>query len=139
MARQNIASGFVASGVEDWESVFGFSRAVRVGNHVMVTGMAGIDEQGKVAGDIAAQTRRSLERVKEALEAAGASLGDVVRTRNLLVNIDDWETVLRIHGEVFGEIRPASILFQVSRFIDPTWSVEIEVDAIIDRDDAGRS
>jgi enamine deaminase RidA (YjgF/YER057c/UK114 family) len=135
MARQNISSGFAASGVEDWESIFGFSRAVRVGNHVMVTGMAGIDEQGKVAGDIAAQTRRSLERVREALEAAGASLEDVVRTRNFLIDIDDWETVLRIHGEVFGEIRPASILCQVSRFIDPTWLVEIEVDAIIDRDD----
>ena len=133
MARQNIASAFTASGVEDWESIFGFSRAVRVGNHVMVTG---IDEQGKVAGDIAAQTRRSLERVREALEAAGASLDDVVRTRNLLINIDDWETVLRIHGEVFGAIRPASILCQVSRFIDPTWLVEIEVDAIMDRDDA---
>src|SRR5215207_10643452 len=102
MARQNISSGFAASGVEDWEAVFGFSRAIRVGNHVMVTGMAGIDEQGKVAGDIAAQTRRSLERVKEALEAAGASLEDVVRTRNLLINIDDWETVLRIHGECSG-------------------------------------
>jgi len=133
MARQKIASEFTASGVEDWESIFGFSRAVRVGNHVMVTG---IDEQGKVAGDIAAQTRRSLERVREALEAAGASLDDVVRTRNLLINIDDWETVLRIHGEVFGAIRPASILCQVSRFIDPAWLVEIEVDAIIDRDDA---
>jgi enamine deaminase RidA (YjgF/YER057c/UK114 family) len=137
MARQNISSGFAASGVEDWESVFGFSRAVRVGNHVMVTGMAGIDEQGKIAGDIAAQTRRSLERVKEALEAAGASLDDVVRTRNMVVNIGDWETVLRIHGEVFGEIRPASIMFQVSRFIDPAWLVEIEVDAIVDADDAG--
>ena len=89
MARQNISSEFAASGVEDWEAVFGFSRAVRVGNHVMVTGMAGIDEQGTVAGDVAAQTRRSLERVRLALEAAGASLEDVVRTRNLLVNIDD--------------------------------------------------
>ena len=133
MARQNIA----------WEPVrqtraaaFGFSRAVRVGNHVMVTGMAGVDQQGKVVGDIAAQTRRSLERVKEALELAGASLDDVVRTRNLVVNIDDWEVVLRIHGDVFGAIRPASILFQVERFIDPTWLIEIEVDAIIDRDDA---
>jgi enamine deaminase RidA (YjgF/YER057c/UK114 family) len=138
MARQDIASAFTASGVEDWESIFGFSRAVRVGNHVMVTGMAGIDEQGKVAGDIAAQTRPSLERVQEALEAAGASLDDVVRTRNLLINIDDWETVLPIHGEVFGAIRPASILCQVSRFIDPAWLVEIEVDAIIDRGDASR-
>jgi enamine deaminase RidA (YjgF/YER057c/UK114 family) len=136
MARQNIASAFTASGVEDWESIFGFSRAVRVGNHVMVTGMAGTAEQGQVAGDIAAQTRRSLERVQEALEAAGAPLDDVVRTRNLLINIDDWETVLRIHGEVFGAIRPASILCQVSRFIDPAWLVEIEVDGIIDRDDA---
>jgi enamine deaminase RidA (YjgF/YER057c/UK114 family) len=128
MARQNIA----------WEPVrqtraaaFGFSRAVRVGNHVMVTGMAGIDEQGKVVGEIAAQTRRSLERVKEALELAGASLDDVVRTRNLVVNIDDWETVLRVHGEVFGEIRPATILCQVSRFIDPAWLVEVEADAVL--------
>ena len=130
MARQNIAWEPVRQASAD---AFGFSRAVRVGNHVMVTGMAGIDEQGQVVGDIGAQTRRSLERVKEALELAGASLDDVVRTRNILINIDDWETVLRIHGEVFGEIRPASILFQVSQFIDPTWLVEIEVDAIIDR------
>jgi enamine deaminase RidA (YjgF/YER057c/UK114 family) len=128
MARQNISF--------ESEPRFGFSRAVRVGNHVLVTGMAGIDEQGEVVGDIAAQTQRSLERVKEALEAAGASLEDVVRTRNILVDIGDAEVVARIHGEVFGSIRPASIMFQVSRFIDPQWLVEIEVDAIIDRDDA---
>jgi enamine deaminase RidA (YjgF/YER057c/UK114 family) len=135
MVRQNISSPFTPGGV-DWESVFGYSRAVRVGNHVMVTGMAGVDEQGNVAGDIAAQTRRSLERVKEALDLAGASLEDVVRTRNLVVNIDDWEVVSRIHGEVFGAIRPASIMCQVSRFIDPAWLIEIAVDAIIDRDGA---
>jgi len=133
MARQNISTPFTPGGVE-WEAVFGYSRAVRVGNHVMVTGMAGVDEQGTVAGDIAAQTRRSLQRVKEALEAAGASLEDVVRTRHFVVNIDDWEVVLRIHGEVFGAIRPASIMVQVSRFIDPAWLIEIEVDAIIDHD-----
>jgi enamine deaminase RidA (YjgF/YER057c/UK114 family) len=96
--------------------------------------MAGIDEQGNAVGDITAQTRRSLERIKDALEQAGASLEDVVRTRNILINIDDWETVLRIHGEVFGEIRPASIVFQVTRFIDPSWLIEIEVDAIVDTD-----
>lgn len=99
----------------------------------MVTGMAGVDEEGRVVGDIAAQTRRSLERIREALEQAGASMDDVVRTRNLLIDINHWETVARIHGEVFGEIRPATIMFQVSRFIDPAWLIEIEADAIIDK------
>ncbi len=132
MARQIVSSSFATSGY-DWEPVFGFSRAVRVGDHVMVTGMAGVDEEGRVVGDIAAQTRRSLERIREALEQAGASMDDVVRTRNLLIDINHWETVARIHGEVFGEIRPATIMFQVSRFIDPAWLIEIEADAIIDK------
>ena len=132
MVRQNISTPFALGGM-DWEAVFGYSRAVRVGDHISVTGMAGVDEQGHVVGDIAAQTRRSIERINAALELAGASLEDVVRTRVLLVNIDDWEVVGRIHGEAFGTIRPASIVFQVSRFIDPAWLIEIEAEAIIDR------
>jgi enamine deaminase RidA (YjgF/YER057c/UK114 family) len=133
MARQNISSG------NAWEPIFGFSRAVRVGNHVFVTGTAATDMKGATVGvgDVAAQTRRCFEIIETALAEAGASLKDVVRTRNMVVNIDDWETVLRIHGEVFGSIRPASVMFQVSRFIDPEWLVEIEVDAVMSGEDLG--
>ena len=132
MARQNISSG------SSWEPRLGYSRAVRVGPHVSVNATAATDDQGRNVGvgDVEAQTRRILEIIERALEDAGASLSDVVRTRVMLVNMDDWEAVGRIHGEVFGAIRPASLMVQVSRFIDPEWLVEIEADAIIDQDGA---
>ncbi len=132
MARQNISSG------SSWEPKLGYSRAVRVGPHVSVNATAATDDQGGNVGvgDVEAQTRRILEIIARALEDAGASLSDVVRTRVMLVNMDDWEAVGRIHGEVFGAIRPASLMVQVSRFVDPEWLVEIEADAIIDQDGA---
>ena len=132
MARQNISSG------SSWEPKLGYSRAVRVGPHVSVNATAATDDQGGNVGvgDVEAQTRRILEIIGRALEDAGASLSDVVRTRVMLVNMDDWEAVGRIHGEVFGAIRPASLMVQVSRFIDPEWLVEIEADAIVDQDGA---
>lgn len=132
MARQNISSG------SSWEPKLGYSRAVRVGPHVSVNATAATDDQGRNVGvgDVEAQTRRILEIIVRALEDAGASLSDVVRTRVMLVNMDDWEAVGRIHGEVFGAIRPASLMVQVSRFVDPEWLVEIESDAIIDQDGA---
>ena len=83
-------------------------------------------------GDPAAQARRCLEIIKEALERAGTSLGHVVRTRTLLTRIDDWQPVAAVHGEFFGAIRPANTIMQVSRFIDPEWLVELEADAVVD-------
>jgi enamine deaminase RidA (YjgF/YER057c/UK114 family) len=111
------------------------SRAVRVGGWVSVSGTAPLDADGRTVGvgDAAAQARRCLEIIERALAAAGVALADVVRTRILLTRIEDWEAVARVHGEVFGAIRPANTVMQVTRFIDPAWLVEIEADALADR------
>jgi enamine deaminase RidA (YjgF/YER057c/UK114 family) len=124
--RKLISSG------SKFEPILGFSRAVRVGNHISVSGTAAIGPDGKTAGigDAAAQARRIFEIVGGALTDAGASLKNVVRTRIMLRNMKDWEAVGKVHGEVFGEIRPATCFVEVSRFIDPDWLVEIEVDAV---------
>lgn len=116
-----------------YEPIIGFSRAVRIGNIIAVGGTAPIGPDGKTAGagDAAAQTRRCLEIIEHALEQAGASLEDVIRTRTFLTRIEDWEAVGRAHGEIFGDIRPASTMIQASRFIDPGWLVEIEADAVV--------
>jgi enamine deaminase RidA (YjgF/YER057c/UK114 family) len=123
----------VSSG-SPYEPVMGMSRAVRVGPHVYVTATAAIGADGKTVGigDAAAQTRRIFEIVKGALEAAGASLKDVVRTRIFLTDIDDWKAVAQIHGGIFADIRPATFFVEVSRFIDPDWLIEIEVEAVIE-------
>jgi enamine deaminase RidA (YjgF/YER057c/UK114 family) len=127
MNRQIIASG------SPFESSVGFSRAVRVGNVVFVSASASIGPDGATvgAGNPSAQARRCLEVIRTALETAGASLTDVVRTRIFLTRIEDWQQVAKVHGEVFGSIRPASTVVQVSRFIDADWLVEIEADAVI--------
>jgi enamine deaminase RidA (YjgF/YER057c/UK114 family) len=125
----------VSSG-SPFEPRIGFSRAVRVGNVVAVAGTAPIGPDGRSVGrgDPAAQARRCLEIIRTALEAAGASLEDVVRTRTLLVRIEDWQAVGAVHGEFFGDVRPANTVMQVSRFIDPEWLVEFEADAVINRE-----
>jgi len=117
-----------------YESTIGFSRAVRVGNLIAVSGTApiGSDRKTMGPGDPAVQARRCLEIIQTALEEAGASLSDVVRTRTFLTNIDDWESVGAVHGEFFKDVRPASTMVEVSRFIDPDWLVEIEADAVTD-------
>jgi len=121
--RRNIASG------TPWESLAGYSRAVRIGPHVAISGTTAHDAKGQLHGDNAdAQTRYILEKIRAALEAAGASLDDVVRTRVYIVHMDDWEAVARAHGEVFGAIRPANTLVQVAGLVDGPL-VEIEVDA----------
>jgi len=115
------------------EPVIGFSRAVRVGNIISVSGTAAIGVDGKTVGvgDAAAQTRRCLEIIERALHDAGAAFADVVRTRVMLRNIDDWSAVAAVHGQCFGTVRPACTVCQIASFIDPDWLVEIEADAIV--------
>lgn len=115
------------------EAVVGFSRAVRVGPYVTVGGTAPVDAQGRTVGvgDPVAQARRCLEIIGEALERAGAGLEHVVRTRVLLTDIDDWKAVIDVRAEFFSDVRPVDTIMQVSRFVNPEWRVEFEVDAVI--------
>ena len=125
--RRNISSG------SPFEPRVGISRAVRLGPLVTVAGTAPLGPDGRTVsrGNAGAQARRCLEIIRTALEQAGASLQDVVRTRILLTRIEDWEAVATVHGEVFRDIRPVNTIMQVSRFIDPEWLVEIEADAVV--------
>ena len=125
--RQNVSSG------APWESIVGYSRAVRIGHHIWVAGTTATDENGKVVskGDVAAQTRYVLKKIEAALVQAGATLGDVVRTRMFILDIALWEAIGRVHGEFFGAVRPASTMVEVSRLIDTDHLIEIEVDAYV--------
>jgi enamine deaminase RidA (YjgF/YER057c/UK114 family) len=131
MSAQTTQRISVSSG-SPYEPIVGFCRAVRVGNIVAVSGTtAGSGGKPVAIGDPAAQTRAILETIEKALADAGASLKDVVRTRIYLVDIAHWEVVGRVHGEIFGDIRPANSMFQVTAFVRPEWLVEIEADAVV--------
>ena len=126
--RQRVSSG------SPFEPRLGISRAVRAGRIISVSGTAplGPDGQTIARGDAAQQARRCLEIIGNALTQAGASLSDVIRTRTLLLHIEDWEAVGAVHGEFFKDIRPANTVMQVGRFIDPDWLVEFEADAVVE-------
>lgn len=127
MHRQLVSSG------SPFEKPIGFSRAVRTGKIIVVSGTAPIAPGGGTAypGDLYRQTRACIEIIKSAIEQAGGHLSDVIRTRIMLTDITRWQEAAKAHGEFFGEIRPASTFVEVSRFIDADWLVEMEADAVV--------
>ncbi|MUV86937.1 RidA family protein [Natronomonas sp. CBA1123] len=127
MERSRISTG------TEWEPKVGYSRAVAVGNRILVSGTTATDEDGEpvAPGDPERQTRRALEIVVDAIEDAGGRREDVVRTRIYVVDADDWETVGEVHGEFFGDVRPASTMVEVSSLIGPEYVVEVEAEAVV--------
>ncbi len=125
--RSNYSSG------APWESIAGYSRAVRVGNIIEVAGTTAVDTEGQVvgAGDISKQTDFIFNKIRNALNDAGSKMSDVIRTRMYLTDINDWETVARVHGDIFSDIKPVSTLVEVSGLIDEELLIEIEVSAVV--------
>ena len=125
--RSNYSSG------APWESIAGYSRAVRIGNIIEVSGTTAVDTEGQVVGavDISKQTDYIFNKIRNALNDAGSKMSDVIRTRMYLTDINDWETVARVHGDIFSDIKPVSTLVEVSGLIDEELLIEIEVSAVV--------
>ena len=125
--RSNYSSG------APWESIAGYSRAVRIGNIIEVAGTTAVDTEGQVvgAGDISRQTYYIFNKIRNALNHAGSKMSDVIRTRMYLTDINDWEAVARVHGDIFSDIKPVSTLVEVSGLIDKELLIEIEVSAVV--------
>ncbi|HEX8322758.1 MAG TPA: RidA family protein [Tepidisphaeraceae bacterium] len=120
-----------ASSGSSWEPKMGYSRAVRAGNVIAVTGTVGVNSDGSYAADVGAQARRSLAIVLEAIKTLGGKPEDVIRTRMFVTDVSQWEAVAAVHGDVFADIRPATSIVEVARLIDADAKIEIEADAIV--------
>jgi len=121
-----------ASSGSKWEPIMGYSRAVKAGKHIAVTGTVGVNADGTYSKSMADQTRRSLAIIQAAIEALGGQMKHVIRTRMFVTDVTQWEQVAKVHGEVFAEIRPATSILQVPRLIDKDALIEIEADAIVE-------
>ena len=130
MVRKNISSG------SPYEKPIGFSRAVRIGNIISVSGTAPIASDGSTAypNNLYGQTKQCLEIIKKAIEDAGGNLTNVIRTRIMLTDISKWKEAAQAHGEFFSEIKPACTFLEVNRFVDPNWLIEVEADCVMDND-----
>lgn len=125
MERKNVSTG------SKWEPIIGYSRLVKMGSHIFVSGTTGSGADGKVTGDAYAQTKQAIKNIETALKQANASLNDVVRTRIYCADISQWESIGKAHGEFFSSIRPATAMVEVSKLISPEMLVEIEADAVV--------
>ena len=125
MERKNLSTG------SKWEPIIGYSRLVKVGGHIFISGTTGSGSDGKVTGDAYAQTKQAIKNIEAALKQAGAGLKDIVRTRIYCTDISQWESIGKAHGEFFSEIRPATAMVEVSKLIAPEMIIEIEADAVV--------